>query len=139
MWLTKETKRLLFEISVGIVLYNILLAILAILVLPRVSYPLIPALFGLFVGAVAGIVTMIHIGINTERVLEGIEEEHAKRSTIIQAMVRKVVLILSMLVLWNWFQMDLLAAVVGMMGMKAGAYLQPFIHRFLSPRNNIVD
>ncbi len=36
-WLSKSTKRLLAEMSAGIIFYNVILVILAVLLLPRVS------------------------------------------------------------------------------------------------------
>ena len=37
-WLSKSTKRLLAEMSAGIIFYNVILVILAVLLLPKVSY-----------------------------------------------------------------------------------------------------
>ena len=56
-WLSKPTKRLLFEMSIGILLYNLLLGGLACLVMPKASYPVMPVLAGLLCGA-AGAVLM---------------------------------------------------------------------------------
>lgn len=51
-WLSKSTKRLLAEMSAGILFYNMILIILAVLLLPRISYPVVPVVLGLIVGAV---------------------------------------------------------------------------------------
>ena len=56
-WLSKSTKRLLAEMSAGIIFYNVILVILAVLLLPRVSYPVIPVVLGLVVGAVGAMPT----------------------------------------------------------------------------------
>ena len=107
-WLSKSTKRLLAEMSAGIIFYNMILVILALVMLPRVSYPVVPVVLGLVVGAVGAICMLIHMAVTTERVLDSKSESYANKYTVAQGM---------------------LAAVIGAMGMKAGAYLQPLVHR----------
>ena len=110
-WLSKSTKRLLAEMSAGIIFYNVILVILAVLLLPKVSYPVVPVIMGLVVGAAGAICMLIHMAVMTER------------------MLRKLVFVAVLLICWKVLKIDLLAAVIGAMGMKAGAYLQPLVHR----------
>lgn len=128
-WLSSGTKRILIEMSVGIVLFDLLLVILAWLFLPRVPYPVIPVLKGLGVGAAAAIFMLIHMAVVTERVLASRNESYANKYTVAQSMLRKVVFIAALFFIWRVIQADLLATVVGTMGMKAGAYLQPLIRK----------
>lgn len=128
-WLSKPTKKLLLEMSVGVLIHNVILGILAFLVLPKTSYPMIPALIGLAVGCVGAVVMLVHMAVITERTLETRSEAYANKTTVIQGLVRKVVLVAVLLWLWRWFQLDLLATVIGIMGMKTGAYLQPIVHK----------
>ncbi len=128
-WLSSSTKRVLVEMSVGIILFDLLLGILAWLFLPRVPYPVIPVLKGLGVGAAAAIFMLVHIAIVTERVVASRDESYANKYTVAQSMLRKVVFLAALFFIWRWIQADLLATVVGTMGMKAGAYLQPLIRR----------
>ena len=60
-WLSKSTKRLLAEMSAGIIFYNMILVILALVMLPRVSYPVVPVVLGLVVGAAGAICMLIHM------------------------------------------------------------------------------
>ncbi|MCI8764126.1 MAG: hypothetical protein HFG58_06080 [Lachnospiraceae bacterium] len=131
-WLSRSTRKLLFEMSVGIVLYNLLLGVLAWVFLPGISYPVLPVLGGLLAGAVGAILMLIHMALTTERALESQNESYASRTTIIQSMIRKVVLVAALFCCWRVFRVDLLAMVIGAMGMKAGAYLQPLIHRIFA-------
>lgn len=128
-WLSKSTKRLLAEMSAGIIVYNLILIILAVLLLPRVSYPVVPVVLGLVVGAVGAICMLIHMAVTTERVLDSGSESYANKYTVAQSMLRKLVLVAAFLICWKVLKIDLLAAVIGTMGMKAGAYLQPLVHR----------
>ncbi|MDD3251561.1 MAG: hypothetical protein PHV18_03275 [Lachnospiraceae bacterium] len=128
-WLTKSTKRMLAEMSVGIILYNLLLGILACVLLPKVSYPVMPVLLGLLVGAVGAILMLIHMAVITERALESQNENYANKKTIAQSLLRKVVFLAVIFFCWSVLKADLLAMVIGAMGMKMGAYLQPLIHK----------
>ncbi|MCI6887955.1 MAG: hypothetical protein MR868_12055 [Lachnospiraceae bacterium] len=128
-WLSRDTKRTLFEMSVGIVLFDLLLCVLAWLFLPKVSYPVVPVLKGLMVGAAGAILMLVHIAVITERALDSRDESYANKYTVAQSMVRKVVFLAALFFVWRVIRVDLLATVIGAMGMKAGAYLQPLIRR----------
>lgn len=128
-WLSKSTKRLLAEMSAGIIFYDLVLIVLSFLLLPRVSYPIIPVILGLIVGAAGAICMLIHMAVTTERVLDSGSESYANKYTVAQSMLRKLVLVAAFLICWKVLKIDLLAAVIGTMGMKAGAYLQPLVHR----------
>lgn len=128
-WLSKSTKRLLLEMSVGIILYNLLLGILAVILLPRFSYPVIPVILGLIVGAAGAILMLVHMAVTTERALESQNENYANKYTVMQSLLRKLVLVAALFFCWRVLKIDLLAAVIGAMGMKAGAYLQPLVRK----------
>ncbi len=127
--LSRSTKRLLVEMSIGIILYNLLLGVLAWVFLPGTSYPVWPVLGGLLAGAVGAVLMLIHMAVTTERALESQNESYASKTTIVQSLIRKVVLVAALVFCWRVFRVDLLAVVIGIMGMKAGAYLQPLIHK----------
>ena len=128
-WLSKSTKRLLAEMSAGIIFYNVILVILAVQLLSKVSYPVVPVIMGLVVGAAGAICMLIHMAVMTERVLDSGSESYANKFTVAQSMLRKLVFVAVLLICWKVLKIDLLAAVIGAMGMKAGAYLQPLVHR----------
>lgn len=136
-WLSRSTKKLLLEMSTGIILYNLLLGVLAWMFLPRFSYPVIPVLWGLLVGAVGAVLMLIHMAVTTERALESQNESYANKITVVQSLIRKVVLVAALFFCWRVFQVNLLAIVIGAMGMKAGAYLQPLIHRIFAGKDEL--
>lgn len=133
-WISKETKRLLLEMSVGIVLYNLVLAVLAVVLLPRFSYPVVPVLIGLLAGAIGAVLMLIHMAVTTERALDSQNESYANKTTVIASMIRKIALVAALFLCWRVFRADLLAMVIGAMGMKAGAYLQPLVHKAFSSK-----
>ncbi len=128
-WLNKSTKRLLAEMSAGIIFYGLVLAALACIFLPRLSYPVRPVLLGLLVGVAGAICMLLHMAVMTERVLESGSESYANKFTVAQSMLRKLVFLAVLLICWRVLKINLLATVIGTMGMKAGAYLQPLVHR----------
>lgn len=128
-WLSKSTKRVLLEMSVGVILYNLVLAGLAVWLLPKVSYPVVPVLLGLAVGAAGAMCMLVHMAVMTERALDSQNESYANKLTVAQSLLRKVIFIAALFFFWRVLKMDLLAAVVGAMGMKAGAYMQPLVRR----------
>lgn len=128
-WLSKSTKRLLIEMSAGIILYNLLLGGLAVLLLPKVPYPVMPVVLGLITGAAGAILMLVHMAVMTERALDSRNEEYANKFTVAQSILRKVIFIAALFFCWRVLKIDLLAAVIGAMGMKAGAYLQPLVRK----------
>lgn len=128
-WLTKPTRRLLAEMSAGVVLFNIVLAIAAVLVSQKTDLALAPVLKGLCVGAVSAVLMLIHMADTTERALSSGDPDYAKKVTVSQGMIRKAVFLAVLFLCWYVLKADLLATAVGAMGMKAGAYLQPLIHK----------
>lgn len=138
-WLTRKSKRLILEMSVGIVLYNLVLGIIAWVLLPKTSYPVFPVLKGLFAGAAGAILMLVHMAVMTERVLDSQNESYANKTTVVHGIIRKLVFVVALLACWRWFQIDLLAAVIGAMGMKAGAYLQPLVHKVSSRGEKLPD
>ena len=72
---------------------------------------------------------LIHMAVMTERVLDSGSESYANKFTVVQSMLRKLTFVAALLICWKVLKIDLLAAVIGAMGMKAGAYLQPLVHR----------
>ncbi len=128
-WLSKPTRRLLLELLVGVALYNLLLILLACVLLPGCFYPVKPVVLGLLLGGSGAALMLFHMAIMTERVLSSQNEEYANKSTVVQGLLRKLVFVAVLLLCWRGLKIDLLAAVIGAMGMKAGAYLQPLIHR----------
>ena len=128
-WLSRPTKRLILEMSVGVILYNVVLGVLAWIFLPRYSVEVMPVILGLLLGAAGAVLMLVHMAVMTERVLESRSEAYANKTTVMHSMIRKLVFVAALFFFWNWFRINLLAMVIGAMGMKAGAYLQPLIHK----------
>ena len=90
---------------------------------------------GLWLGIVAAVLTMLHLSISLDKALD-LGEGGAKKHMVIQNLVRYFVLIVFLVVLMITDFANPLAAFLGLMGVKAGAYLQPFIHMVLGKIRN---
>ena len=128
-WISKETKKLIKEMSVGIVLYNLVLSILGFMLMKYLDKPVIPVMGGIFFGTVSAIVMIVHMGITTERTIASRNEAYANKNTVLHSLLRKGLYIAALAVAWYYLKFDLLAMIIATMGMKAGAYLQPWVHR----------
>ena len=82
---------------------------------------------GLWLGILAAALTVLHLSISLDRALD-LGEGGAKKHMVIQNLVRYFVLIFFLALLMITDFANPLAAFLGLMGVKAGAYLQPFIH-----------
>jgi hypothetical protein len=81
------------------------------------------------VGAAAAILMLIHMADTTERALSSGDPDYAKKITIAQSMIRRVVFLAGLVICWYVLKADLLATVIGTMGLKPAAFLQPLIHK----------
>ena len=83
---------------------------------------------GLWLGIAAALLTILHLSVSLEKALD-LDEGGAKKHMVIQNLVRYFVLIIFLFVLMITDFANPLAAFLGLMGVKAGAYLQPLLHR----------
>ena len=82
---------------------------------------------GLWLGITAAVLTILHLSLSLNKALD-LGEAGAKKHMVIQNLVRYFVLIVFLGLLMITDFANPLAAFLGLMGVKAGAYLQPFIH-----------
>jgi len=125
-------KRLVLEMSVGMFVYVLILGILAVIFengLAGAGFSLGPVLVGLFLGFTADVAMLVHMAVVTERAANSRDEGYANKTTVVQSAIRRVVFIIVLVVLGSRPQIDAVAMVIGALGLKAGALLQPAIHR----------
>lgn len=91
--------------------------------------------FGLWLGIAASLLTILHLSVSLEKALD-LGEGGAKKHMVIQNLVRYFVLIVFLVVLMITDFANPLAAFLGLMGVKAGAYLQPFLHKVIGKIRN---
>ena len=90
---------------------------------------------GLWLGIMAALLTIFHLSVSLEKALD-LDEGGAKKHMVTQNLVRYFVLILFLVVLMITDFANPLAAFLGLMGVKAGAYLQPVLYKVFGKIRN---
>ena len=130
--MSSHLKRLVLEMSVGMFAYVLILGALAVIFqdgLAGAGFLLSPVLVGLFLGFAADVVMLVHMACITERAAGSRDEGYANKTTVVQSALRRVVFIAALFILGSRPQIDAVAMIIGALGLKAGALLQPVVHR----------
>ncbi len=130
--MSNHLKHLVLEMSVGMSAYVLILGALAVFFrngLAGAGFSLGPVLAGLFLGFAADVVMLVHMAVITERAADSRDEGYANRTTVVQSAIRRVVFIIALVILGSRPQIDAVAMIIGALGLKAGALLQPTVHR----------
>lgn len=127
--MTKETKRLMLEMVVGMLGYELVLAVIAWLFHGSFEYAMGPVLLGLAAGFAADVLMLIHMGYLMERVADSMDAAYAQKITTIHSILRKVVFIVVLIFLGTRPGINVVAMIIGALGLKFGALLQPPVHK----------
>lgn len=127
--ISQETVKLVKEMSVGIVLYNLILGIAVFLLMRHFGRPVLPVLGGVLFGTVSAVIMVVCMAITTENIAGG--HRAGDINITFYPVLQKVIYIIALVVFWALFKMDLPAAVLATIGIKAGAYLQIWVHKVL--------
>ena len=128
--MTDRTKQLFLQMSAGIFLWNLLLAAAGFILAPALEWTRSSLLLGVLLGAVCAGVMLFHMAVITEREVSSGNEAYANKTTLVHSILRKLVFfVLLAVILWKIPQINALGVVLGVMGLKAGAYLQPVLFR----------
>lgn len=126
-----QNNETLLEMWVGAVLFGVLCQVSIVWFLKdKLGYSI-----GLWLGIVAALLTILHLSISLDKALD-LGEGGAKKHMVTQNLVRYFVLIIFLVLLMITDFANPLAAFLGLMGVKAGAYLQPFLHRAIGKITN---
>ena len=121
----------LMEMWMGTVLFGILCQVSVVwFVKDKTGYSI-----GLWLGIIASLLTTLHLSITLDKALD-LGESGAKKYMVIQNLVRYFVLIIFLVLLMITDFANLLAAFLGLMGVKAGAYMQPILHMAIGKMRN---
>lgn len=130
--MSSHLKHLVLEMSVGMFAYVFILGVLAFIFqnsLAGAGFLLSPVLVGLFLGFAADVAMLVHMAVITERAAESRDEVYANKTTVVQSAIRRVVFIIALVILGSRPQIDAVAMIIGALGLKAGAMLQPMVHK----------
>lgn len=120
----KTRNNTLIEMLCGIVLCGVFGQIVILLCLPDKAF----VSAGWWIGIITAMGSAYHMWWGLDRALS-LRESDATKMIISYNMIRYVVIIAIMGIVMVTEVANPLAAVLGVFGLKAGAYIQPFIHR----------
>ncbi len=126
-----QNNETLLEMWVGTVLFGTVCQVSVVWFLKdKAGYSI-----GLWLGIIAALITILHLSVTLDKALD-LGEGGAKKHMVIQNLVRYFVLIIFLVVLMITDFANPLAAFLGLMGVKAGAYLQPLLHKAIGKIRN---
>ena len=137
--MSNHLRHLVLEMSVGMFAYVLILGVLAVIFqngLGSMGFLLGPVLVGFFLGFFADVLMLIHMASVTERAADSQDEVYANKTTMVQSVIRRVVFIAALFILGSRPQVDTVAMIIGALGLKAGAFLQPAVHRTICGSGN---
>lgn len=118
----KRLNKVLPELILGIILYGILLQVFGVwLVKDKLHYS-----SGLWIGIALAIGMAIHMAVVIE---DAVSLNSSRAKLITQSLVRYIVVVVVFFVMMYFHLGNLVSAFLGVMGLKAAAYAQPFIHK----------
>lgn len=122
----KETKNLVLEVSFGIVVFTV-----AAMLVTLAFYPDRAVFLGLLLGMFLALAMFLSMAVVLEGSMRTDDPGTVQKRSVISAVVRYVALIVILVTVIVRFSdvFNPVAVVIGVLGLKAGAYLQPVIHR----------
>ncbi len=125
----RNTRNLILEVSAGIVLFAAAAMVAALFLFPERT-----VFAGLLFGMVLALAMFLSMALTLEGAVRTKNSSAIQRRSVLGAVIRYVllftILMLVVVRLSGWF--NPIAVIVGIFGFKAGAFLQPVIHRIIS-------
>ena len=122
----KVTKNLIIEVLVGIVVFTVAVMLAALFLYPQ------PSVFaGLLLGMLLALSAFLSMALVLVNAMKSSDPKIVQRNSIIGTSVRYLLLIAILVIVIVYFQSQInpVALVIGVFGLKAGAFLQPVIHK----------
>ncbi len=89
-------------------------------------------MLGFLLGSIMAVILFIHMGVSLENTLDMPDEESAKKNNTKAYATRVGIVALVLIVAGISGYFNVLFIVFGMLGLKAGAYLQPLVDKIFS-------
>lgn len=120
----RRLNKVLPELILGIILYGILIQIAGVwFVSDKIRYS-----SGLWIGIAIACAMAVHMAVVIE---DAVSLNSGQGKLIAQNMVRYIVVVAVFFLMMYFHLGNLITAFLGVMGLKAAAYAQPFIHKII--------
>ena len=89
----------------------------------------VPVIAGVLIGAAAAEVLLISIARSTELCVESADGTYSSKKMVIHSLIRSLCAVILVCLLWKFTTINLLAVVLGALGLKTGAYVYPVLQK----------
>ena len=110
--------------SIGILIHNMILLLICL-----IFFRTVPVITGVLIGAVAAEVLLISIARSTELCVESADGAYSSKKMVINSLIRSLCAVILVCLLWKFTTINLLAVVLGALGLKTGAYVYPVLQK----------
>lgn len=128
--MSDKIKKQVLEMSAGIMIHALFLMIGA-----AIWFRSLEVFLGILVGAAAAVVLLWSMAYSTEMCMEYGDEEFARKKMVMHSGFRSLAILAGLFAIWKFTNISLLAAALGVLGLKTGAYLYPAVHRFIAKKD----
>ena len=129
-------KKTILEISIGIILYELILSVVFIIFSDMIGYTRSSLLAGTAVGTVMCFAVLIDMGLTAEDAVASTNENYARNKTIIHMFARRIIIIAAAVIFWKSSYVNIAAMISALLGLKPGVYMQPFFSNMLKKKYN---
>ena len=127
--MSDETKKQVILMSVGIVLHNLVLFLMCL-----IWFRIAPVFLGILTGMAAAELWLLSMAYSTELCAASADENYARKKMVTHALLRSLAVFGGIALVWKFTDINLLSLVVGILGLKTGAYLYPVVRRIADRR-----
>lgn len=124
--MSEELKQQILEMCVGLAAYELVLLVISALFFRELN-----VFLGILAGTLAAVAFLCHMGYSVEHCVESGDPDYAGKTMRAHAIQRMASVLVFAIVLAKFTDFNLVAAMAALLGVKAGAYLYPAIHKFL--------
>ena len=140
--MSDKTKRQVVGMSIGILIHNMILLLICL-----IFFRTVPVIAGVLIGAAAAEVLLISIARSTELCVESADGAYSSKKMayelkecdwssdvcssdlVIHSLIRSLCAVILVCLLWKFTTINLLAVVLGALGLKTGAYVYPVLQK----------
>lgn len=126
--MTRDTKRLVWQITAGMGLWGIVFGTAGFFLAPVMGANPVSVLGGILLGLGLAELMLVHMAAVAELAGKVSHPEEARKRAAAQIFARRLIVFgLLAVIAWKVPQVNILAVILGILGLKAGAYLQPLL------------
>jgi small-conductance mechanosensitive channel len=122
----RTTKNLVVEVSIGILLFTLLVIFGAFFLYPdRTVYA------GLLLGMLLALAMFLSMAVVLDKSMKTGDPKIVQKRSVMSGVIRYILLVLILITVTYWFSdwFHPVAVVIGVLGLKVGAYFQPILHK----------